>query len=236
MLKHKKQNNKSDVVIIVIAIASIVLFIFFAWYMQNKNFLRDAKNTKLEFVKAVNENDHYLGNIEAPVQMIIYGDFDDSFCADYSVILKELKNEFKEDVVIAFRHFPMRMNIFSFEAGLASECAGEQEKFWEMHDMIFMAKIANNLDSEQLKQIAKDIGLDEEMFNECLSSEKYSEKIETQEEEGRACGVTGVPATFVNTHVYPGSYPLDDFTGSDDRPRIGLRNVIQGYLDEIETE
>lgn len=257
--KRKKQ-DKNGKIIIAIAVSVVFIFIFIAWYVGNIDFskenvfqgenigkgtekeLQDLKNMNkdildnvddivVEGVDKIGENDYYLGLLDAPVQMIVYSDLDDIFSAEYNSILKKVKEEFGDRVVIAFRHFPLRVNNFSFDAGLAVECAGDQGVFWNMQEKIFEAKIKNNLNVEKLKSIAKELDLDEGGFEKCFSSQKYKQKIELQEMSGRKYGVIGAPATFINGHIYQGSYPLDDFVGSDERHRRGLRNIIKGYID-----
>lgn len=254
---NKKKHVNNDKIIITWAIITIVLFVFFTWYVANRNFsqepptkndqpvsyeniennnqdiLEKIKDIKIEKVEAISGDDHYLGVLDAPVQIIVYSDLDDAFAAEYNDNLKKIKDEFGDNVVIAFRHFPLRMNHFSFDAALAVECADEDGKFWEMIDKIFEYKKNNQLDLDRIKEIPEEIGLNKGGFDKCFNSKKYEERIEKQEKTGNKCGVTGVPVTFINSNVYPGSYPMDDFVGSDDRHRRGLRNIIRGYVDSV---
>ena len=90
--------------------------------------------------------------------------------------------------------FPLEsMHKFAFKAAEAARCAGEQGKFWEMHDRLF----ANQTSLEPAKPHAEAIGLDVAKFEGCLSAGKYAEAIRKDTAEGAKAGVTGTPAFFL---------------------------------------
>jgi protein-disulfide isomerase len=82
---------------------------------------------------------------------------------------------------------------FAFKAAEAARCAGEQGKFWEMHDRLF----ANQTSLEPAKPHAEAVGLDVAKFEGCLSSGKYAEPIRKDMAEGAKAGVNGTPAFFL---------------------------------------
>ncbi len=197
----------------------------------NKDVIDSAIGQGMQRVKVINENDHILGSLGAPVQFIVYSDFECPFCAQFSQTVKKVREEFGENVVIAFRHFPItRSHYNAMDAAIASECAAEQGKFWEMHDKIFEDNMTRKMNVLEFKKDAEEIGLDLVQFNQCLDTEKYKSKVEAQMLEGRNVQVTGTPNIFINGQIFPGAYPLDDFVDSQGYEREGLRNIIEKQL------
>ena len=194
--------------------------------------LEKARSTSLRSVQAISGSDHYQGNLEAPVQLIAYNDFQCGYSAQFTSVLEQVKDEFNEQVVIAVRHFPLRSNSRAYQAALAAECAAEQDKFWEMHDKLFSSQ-DNGFSTEVFENFAIELELDTTRFNDCLDEEKYKDKIQTQIEQGKSCGVTGTPGIFVNTEPHAGAVPFEDFTDSQDREREGMKSIIERHLNSI---
>jgi protein-disulfide isomerase len=94
-------------------------------------------------------------------------------------------------------------------AAEAVECAGDQGKFWEYHDVLFANQRA--LADSDLKKYAADLGLDSEAFDTCLSSGKHRNTVLQETAVGRRLGVTGTPAFFVNGRFLSGAQPFDAF-------------------------
>jgi protein-disulfide isomerase len=178
----------------------------------------------------INSKDHSIGDKGALIKIIIYSDFECPFCARFESTIKKIKSEFGDKVLIVFRHFPMRFHAQAMTAALVSECASEQEKFWEMHDKLFENNVNKNLNAEQFKKDAENLGLNMKKFNLCLEKEKYREEIEKQKEEGTRSGVTGTPTIFINNKIFPGAYPFEDFISSIGEPKKGLRSIINEIL------
>ncbi len=95
----------------------------------------------------------------------------------------------------AFMDFPLPMHGQAMKAAEAGLCAGDQGKFWEMHDRLFANQ--NALAPEALLKHAEDLGLDMSKFKECLDSKKYAEGIKKEMVEGQKAGVTGTPAFYL---------------------------------------
>jgi protein-disulfide isomerase len=96
----------------------------------------------------------------------------------------------------------------------ASECAAEQDAFWEFHDLVFDRQAGENqgaLSKENLKQFAVDLGLDSEAFDSCLDSGKYAALVRTETAGAQSLGVTGTPAFLVNGRPLVGAQPFEVF-------------------------
>ena len=153
-----------------------------------------------------------LGNKDAKVTVIEFADFQCPFCERYH---KEITPSLKKDYIdggkikFAFRHYAF-LGQESTDAALASECANEQEKFWEFHDYLFENQSGENQGAfakDKLKEFAIAVGLNSTQFNECLDSAKYKDNVDKDIAEGGKAGVNGTPATFVNGILISGAVP-----------------------------
>lgn len=160
-----------------------------------------------------------LGRPDAPVTMIVFSDFQCSLCSIFHFGSQEaiIETYVKRGLVrFAFKHYPT-LGEESFTAAYASECAREQGKFWEYQDLLFekqsQSVIENSgiFSSENLVRVAEEIGLEKNMFEQCLSSGQYKENILRDLEEGKAAGVQGTPTVFVNNEKMEGSLPFETY-------------------------
>jgi protein-disulfide isomerase len=161
-------------------------------------------------ISPVGDGDYPRGGKNAKVTLIEYSDFECSFCGRHTPTIEALLDKYGDDIRVIFRHFPLSsIHPNAQKAAEASECAGEQGKFWEMHDLLFDNQSALGL--VNLKSYAVNLGLDQNQFNECLDSSKYASKISKQAAEAQAGGITGTPGTFVNDQLVKGAYPVATF-------------------------
>ncbi len=226
-----KQNKiLITVVIIIILVVGIGLLLENNKFQPPNQENGNNSNYQVKPVTPMSEADHLWGIIEAPVKLIVYSDFECPFCADFYDTLKQVKDEFGDKVVIAFRHYPLASHSLALNAAEASECAAEQGKFWEMYDKLFGDNKAKTMSTTQFKKDAVDLSLDQAKFNQCLDTEKYKDKVLAQMLEGKNAGVTGTPTSFVNGQFLVGAYPFKDFTGNDGRPELGMESIINKLL------
>mgnify|MGYP000904673209 FL=1 len=188
-----------------------------------------AVNSVLK-VRSIDSSDHIMGNIGAPVQFIIYEDFQCPFCAQLYDTVEQAKAEFGSDLVVAIRHFPLASHEQALPAALAAECAGAQDKFDGMYNKLFALNKAGNINSETLRAAGKELKLDETAYAACLTKEQYKDKILAQKEEVKKLGVGGTPAGFLNEEYIPGALPYQDFIHPDGTPGLGLRTMIKNKL------
>ncbi len=158
----------------------------------------------------VTDQDYIRGNKNAAVTLIVISDFQCPFCERHEPTLAQILEAYGDKVRIVWRNFPLTsIHPYAQKAAEAAECAGEQGKFWEMHDKLFANQEV--LDVDSLKSYTKALGLNESQFNQCLDSGKYTAKIAQQAQEAQAAGVTGTPGTFVNDQLVKGAYPFETF-------------------------
>ncbi len=158
------------------------------------------------------DDDAVKGDSNAPVTMIEFSDYECPFCGryfqqTYPQIVKEYVDAGK--VKIVFRDFPLSFHENAQKAAEAAECAGEQGKYWEMHDRLF--KNQDALEVNSLKQYAKELGLNTKTFDNCLDSGKMASEIQKDFEDGQDAGVSGTPAFFINGISITGAQPFEEF-------------------------
>jgi protein-disulfide isomerase len=146
---------------------------------------------------AVNAADHHLGNINAAITLVEYGDFQCPYCRRAHPLVKRLLNERGDKLNFVFRNFPLRkIHPLAHISAVTAEAAGRQGKFWEMHDLIFENQ--HKLSENYLLSLVDDVGLDLAEFAEDSKSEKILGKIERDFESGIRSGVNGTPTFFLN--------------------------------------
>ncbi len=161
-------------------------------------------------VVEVNIQDAYaIGPEDAPVVIVEFSDFQCPFCGRVLPTLRDVLQRYPKQVRWVFKHFPLDFHPDAPLAHTAALAAGEQGKFWEMHDLIFSNQAA--MKRQHLVAYAKELKLDEEEFTKALDGNKYEEKINLDIQEGRRLGVSGTPTFFVNGRRLVGAKPIEAF-------------------------
>ena len=158
----------------------------------------------------ISNNNHVRGNFNAPVTLVEFSDFECPFCEKIFPTINKILDDYEGKVRLVYKQFPLSFHPNAQKAAEASECASEQEKFWEYHDKLFENQ-ANGYSVEKFKQWAKDLALNTQKFNDCLDSGKYAQKVQTDFQEGQQKGVSGTPATFINGRLIVGAQPYESF-------------------------
>ena len=147
------------------------------------------------------------GPASAPVTMVEFSDFQCPFCGRLFPTLTALKAKYGEKLRIVFRQYPLPSHQFAAKAAEASLCADEQGKFWAMHDAMFKNQRALAVDD--LKTSAAAVGLDAAKFGSCLDSGRTAATVQSDLEDGKAVGVDGTPAVFINGRFLSGAQPIE---------------------------
>jgi len=155
----------------------------------------------------IEEGDHLLGSPDAEVKIFSFSDFQCPYCARFHTVLHQIVEEYPDDVAWVFRQFPIQSHPMGMPGAVATECAGDQGKFWEMSDIIFENQ--QTLSLESFSGFATELGLDTEKFNTCLEENPYLDKISSDYATGIEAGVTGTPSSFVNGQMIPGALPFE---------------------------
>ena len=143
-----------------------------------------------------NEGLPSIGSPNALYTIVVFSDFQCPYSAQAGRVLNRLLANYSEAVRLVFRHFPLPFHGHAQKAHEASECAREQGKFWEYHDILYAKQDA--LEPGHLKHYATELGLDSVQFNRCLDTGKYMSKIEADLEKASILNVRGTPAFYIN--------------------------------------
>ncbi len=145
-----------------------------------------------------------------------FSDFQCPFCQRfYNDSYKQIKEKYIDTgkITFIFRHFPLPFHQNAQKAHEAAECASRQGKFWPYHDLLFVKMQADGtgLNNADLKQYAKDLGLNASKFNSCLDNGETAEIVKKDLADGQAAGVSGTPTVFVNGQKIVGAQPFSSF-------------------------
>lgn len=167
---------------------------------------------------------HARGPRTAPVTMEVYGDFQCPSCALAATVIHELQQEFEPQVRIIFHQFPLAMHKFAVKAAMASEAAGLQGRFWEMHDMLYKFQHIWSRASDAstfFAAYAESIGLDAGRFAIDSTSPEVQARVISEGDAGVARGVKNTPTIFINGRQVRNSF----------RPEV-LKQAIEDALAE----
>jgi protein-disulfide isomerase len=145
----------------------------------------------------------------ALVTVVIFSDFQCPFCSRVNPTLEQIVKDYGSDVRLAFQHNPLSFHTNAMPAAIAAEAAGEQGKFWEMHDKLFANQ--KDLTDKNFEAWAKDIGLDVKKFKEAVKDPAIKKRVEAQQALGVKLGARGTPAFFINGRFLSGAQPLASF-------------------------
>ncbi len=151
------------------------------------------------------------GASNAPVTIVKFEDFECPFCKKAQPILTEILSRYKGKLRVVHKDLPLEsIHAKARHAAEAARCAGDESKYWEYHDRLYAASPAVAI--ADLKTYAKELGLNQELFDTCLSSGKYKALVQKDLNDGAALGLTGTPAFFINGREITGAQPLEMFT------------------------
>ena len=164
-----------------------------------------ATDDQAKNVKPVSADDHIYGDPKAEITIIEYSDLECPFCKLFNNVPKQIVDNYNGKVNWAYRHFPLEFHKNSRKEAEASECAadlGGNDKYWEYQEKIFERTTSNGTGFalNALVPLAKEIGLDENKFKDCLDSGKFADKIQQEIDDGKAAGITGTPGNILINH------------------------------------
>ncbi len=179
---------------------------------NNNNQAANQQNNENEQVAKVDlkisDSDYVLGNRNAPVKIFEFSDFQCPYCARFQDTMNKIIKEYGDQVAWIYKQFPIASHPLGMPGALATECAGEQGKFWEMSDLIFANQ--DTLAEASFSKFAGQLGLDTNKFDTCVKEEKYKEKILADYNLGVESGVQGTPTNFINNNPVPGAVPYEN--------------------------
>ncbi len=160
----------------------------------------------------------FVGNEDAPVTLMEFGEYESEACAKANEVVKQLLEEYEGKLKFNFRHFPQtRIHQRSLKASEAAVAAVQEGKFWEMHNVLFRNR--RQLGTVSLKLHSREAGISNKKFLEDLVNGKYGWQVQDDLKEGIDRGVKETPSFFVNDELFTGKPSYEN-----------LRKVIDSAL------
>lgn len=192
-----------------------------------KRYVKKQQRAKAPVFVKLAPSDAPVRGVKGEVMIVEFSDFQCPYCRRFTRYLKETLAESKEyPFAYSFRHFPLSPQCNPYikrdlhpracQAALAGICAQSQDKFWELHDLMFENQ--RSLGGEELLGYAQEVGVDLEVFKRCLKSEEAHARLQRDIQEGHDYGVPATPAFFVNGWRHLGAKP----------PRV-IRRAVKKY-------
>lgn len=202
--------NRFWIVLVVVVLGLVGLFVVTKpKESSNASFTGDAKQIQKE--------DHVRNNgANKKVTVIEYGDFQCPSCGAYYPIVKQLEATYRDQVSFVFRHFPLiSIHPNAFSAARAAEAAGNQGKFFEMHDKLYETQsVWGEVSTNQqalFEGYAKELGLDMTKFKADYASQAVSDRINRDVSSGKDFNITGTPTFIINGEKIENPSGLEPF-------------------------
>jgi protein-disulfide isomerase len=177
---------------------------------QNKN-PQSVKLNKSEKYDAEGINNYWTGAKEPKITIVEFADYNCPLCRNSFFTIRELIAEYPEKIKLIFRDYPA-LTETSKELALAARCSGEQNKFWQMHDKLFLNQgRVDPSNKTELAKLAQGAGVDLDKFLNCMEKEKYLSDIKKDVADAESYGITGTPTWFINGYKISGEIPKDIF-------------------------
>lgn len=160
-----------------------------------------------ELTVPTNPTDHMIGPADARITVTEYGDFECPNCKQAFPAVKLMLHHFNDRIRFVYRHFPLEeVHPHALRAAEAAECAGAQERFWPMHDLLFEKQ--PHLKLPQLHSYAEQLELDLERYAAEMKDRVYLQRIREHMQGGRESGVRATPTFFIDRRIQDVSYGM----------------------------
>jgi len=166
----------------------------------------EAQRERLRLV----DDDPFLGAEDAPIVMVEFSAYACPFCGrHFQQTLGPLLENYGQYIRYVYRDYPVIRQEVSFPAAMAAQCAFEQDKFWEFHDLLFQNQ--SELGRDLFMRIGRDLELDMEAFTACVDENRYENEVLDDYYAGDALGITGTPSFYINGQIVSGALPYERF-------------------------
>lgn len=157
--------------------------------------------------------------VNAKVTVVEFGDFECPACGFFHGIFKQILLAYPDQVDLIFRHYPLPQHHTALLAAEAAEAAGEQGKFWQMHDLLYENQTTWSEKAEALDIFAgyaTQLGLDVNKFKQEVQDEKFKDKIQRDQADGDKLQISATPTFYINGQKYNGHLNFQEIKDSID--------------------
>jgi protein-disulfide isomerase len=243
--KILQQERRNRLVMIGFVILGAVLLVFAVVWPQLRPI---AEVVAVDPGTHPNAKDNSMGDPNAPIKIVEFADFQCPFCERFHKETEPLLRQYYIDtgkVQYVYRSMGnfVSDNIArgkgttptteSQDAALAAYCAGDQNKFWDMHAYLFgnaLGEDAGSYTDKRLAAIAEKAGLNMDQFNSCYSSGKFKDRVQQDFQDGQAANVTGTPG-FIITYTVNGETKTDRIDGAE--PFSTFQQKLEAALHQV---
>lgn len=180
--------------LVVVAVQAVMLILVFRRVSALERILLPAEPVTVERIP--DERGQVYGAADAGVTLVEFADFECPACGEAAPAVKALVDRYPDRVRLVFRNYPLSGHPNAYLAAAAAECAGRQDKYWEMHQTLFAHQDA--LELSELLKYAGSAGLELEDFETCLQSDEIRKDIDRDLADGKRYQVSGTPTFYVN--------------------------------------
>ncbi|SFJ01091.1 DsbA family protein [Planctomicrobium piriforme] len=164
----------------------------------------------------VTNADHVQGNLQAPVVLVEYGDYECPHCGHAYPIVQRVQKHFGERLAFVFRNFPLtEMHPAAQAAAETAEFAGTHGRFWEMHDALFENQ--ESLGLPLFLELAAELKLSTPALESALSTGEFTSRVKADFLGGVRSGVNGTPTFFINGRRHDGAFEFEDLVKAIER-------------------
>jgi protein-disulfide isomerase len=162
----------------------------------------DLSSSETPTIPFLQTSDHLLGPATAPVVLIEYSDLECPFCKQFHTIVQELKKEYGDKLVVAWRQFPLPSHANAKMEAEVSECvalAQDNAAFWQFVDATFAAtsSTGTSISREQAIQLGVSVGSNQTTLETCVTNDQTVPRVLREIQEGQAAGLRGTPSVFI---------------------------------------
>jgi protein-disulfide isomerase len=176
---------------------------------------------------ATPDDDPFIGDENAPITVIEFTDYECPFCGrHYDQTYGQIKSEYIDTgkVKLVVRDYPLSFHPHAMKGAMAANCAADQGKYFEMHDLLFANQAAWSALPDAVptfKQYAGQLGLNQSTFDSCIDSDAHKDEINKDLADGSASGISGTPGFWVlgpdgQSQLISGAYPFETFKAAFD--------------------
>lgn len=166
---------------------------------------------KKEIIEIIEPKDVFVGDPDAPVTLMEFGEYESETCAKANEVVKQLLEEYEGKIKFNFRHFPLtRIHQRSMKASESAVAAAQSGKFWEMHNVLFNNR--RHLGTVSLKLHSREAGISNKKFLDDLVNGVYGWQVQDDLREGLDRGVKELPAFFINDEPFTGKVTFENLS------------------------
>ncbi|MET0886017.1 MAG: thioredoxin domain-containing protein [Mycetocola sp.] len=171
----------------------------------------------------VTDQDHSFGPADAPLTLVEYGDYQCPYCGEAFPVVKQLLKQYDGKIRFIFRNFPIQeIHPEAVDAAFVAEFASEHGEFWQAHDLLYENQ--TELGPQLYQRICEALGLKVNDLHQAAKENKYTARIQADEEGGIRSGVNGTPTFFLNGTIVEAGTP-----GLADAIRSTLADAKSGH-------